>query len=309
MKKLLAKIRNKRLKGNVSLLVILILLASSVIGLLSISQIQHLLTYWDMTFNYFRAFYLAKAWTELGLTEIYNRENWFEDEIKNNKMDDDSINFQEIIKNNFMWPDNKYESAKPYFDMKIVSNFDSIVDDVRKNECNDNKITLKGKSEKSGKESPWEGIVLQLFKDETSWLDKILKFDYIEGIKWLDNNQVKGFNFDQTIEWKLMLWLFSYDNKWDMTNIIVKEQNDLKNFLEDNAENISWTRRYLSIKNIWDQDVIFCINNTWWSKKIPYSHYLVTVRGNYADMEVWLQSVVKKDFPSWSLDVLWWEWE
>jgi hypothetical protein len=73
MKKLLAKIRNKKLKGNVSLLVIFVLLASSVISLLSINQIQRLLTYGNMTFNYFRAFYLAKAGTELGLTEVYNR--------------------------------------------------------------------------------------------------------------------------------------------------------------------------------------------------------------------------------------------
>jgi hypothetical protein len=45
MKEALKKIRNKRLKGNVSLLVIFILLASSVISLLSINQIQRLLTY------------------------------------------------------------------------------------------------------------------------------------------------------------------------------------------------------------------------------------------------------------------------
>ncbi len=51
----------KKLSGNVSLLVILILLASSVIALLSINQIQHLLTYGNMTFNYFRSYYLAKA--------------------------------------------------------------------------------------------------------------------------------------------------------------------------------------------------------------------------------------------------------
>jgi ABC-type microcin C transport system permease subunit YejE len=75
MKIRMSKIRNKRLKGNISLLVILILLASSVIALLSINQIQRLISYGNMTFNYFRAFYLAKAGTELGLTEVYNRDN------------------------------------------------------------------------------------------------------------------------------------------------------------------------------------------------------------------------------------------
>ena len=38
---------------------------------------------------------------------------------------------------------------------------------------------------------------------------------------------------------------------------------------------------------------------------IPYSDSLITVRGNYGDMEVWLQSVVKRQTPSWSMNVLW----
>ena len=68
------------------------------------------------------------------------------------------------------------------------------------------------------------------------------------------------------------------------------------------AWSVGWGRRYLTIKNIWSTPVSFCIGNN-----IPYSDYLVTVRGNYADMEVWLKSVVKKEIPSWSLDVLWWD--
>jgi hypothetical protein len=37
---------------------------------------------------------------------------------------------------------------------------------------------------------------------------------------------------------------------------------------------------------------------------IPYSNSLVSVQANYGDMEVGLQSVVKKEVPAWSLDVL-----
>ena len=86
MKRLISKIKYKRLKGNISLLVILILLASSVISLLSINQIQRLLTYWNMTFNYFRAFYLAKAWTELWLTEVYNSGDGFNHSISGDNL-------------------------------------------------------------------------------------------------------------------------------------------------------------------------------------------------------------------------------
>jgi hypothetical protein len=64
-------------------------------------------------------------------------------------------------------------------------------------------------------------------------------------------------------------------------------------------------RNYLTIKNSWteNQVVKFCIYRED-KELIPYSDSLITVRGNYWDMEVWLQSVVKKEVPSWSLNVL-----
>lgn len=296
MKKIISRIRNKRLKGNVSLLVILILLASSVIALLSISQIQHLISYWNMTFNYFRAFYLAKAWTELGLTEVYNRENWFEDNILNEEKNDGSIDFNTIITKNFLWTDNEYEWAKPYFNMEIKSNFNIIGNDVRYDCDKDNKITLEPKSE----ENPWGWIVLSLFRDNTSGLKNIFNPDYEWGILKLDDDAIKNIKFDKDSVWDLMFWLFDYD----MNNIHVVKWKDLNKFLNDNIRSIEWKRKYLTIKNIWSTPVSFCIKS---NKNIPYSDYLITVRGNYADMEVWLKSVVKKEIPSWSLDVLWWE--
>ena len=304
MKKFISKIRNKRLKGNVSLLVILILLASSVIALLSISQIQHLITYWNMTFNYFRAFYLAKAGTEFGLTEVYNRENWFEYKILHEPNEDGLIDFNPIIAKNFLWDDNEYEWAKPYFNIEIKSNFNIIGNDVRYECSEDNKIILEPKTE----ENPWGWLVLSLFKDDTSGLRNILDPKYV-GISSLSDSTLKKIKFDRNPSWDLMFWLFNYD----MTNIHVVEwnqvvewkklDNDLHEFLENFEWKVEWVRRYLTIKNKWSTPVSFCIigNN------IPYSNYLVTVRGNYADMEVWLKSVVKKEVPSWSLDVLWWE--
>lgn len=299
MKKFISKIRNKRLKGNVSLLVILILLASSVIALLSISQIQHLITYWNMTFNYFRAFYLAKAGTELGLTEVYNRENWFEDKIINEINSDGTVKFDSLIAKNFLWDDNEYEWAKPYFNMEIKSNYNIIGNDVRYDCNNENKITLDPKD----RENPWGWVMLSLFKDNTTGLKNILNPDYVGGISALSNDKIKNIKFDRNpTAWDLMFWLFNYD----MTSIYVVEWkdlgslNNLNTFL--NSYSVGWTRRYLTIKNIWSTPVSFCIGNN-----IPYSDYLITVRGNYADMEVWLKSVVKKEVPSWSLDVLWWE--
>ena len=295
MKSIISKIKNKRLKGNVSLLIIFILLASSVIALLSINQIQRLLTYWNMTFNYFRSFYLAKAWTELGLSEIYNREAWFEQIINS---------WDAIITENLIWI---YTGFNPYFTMNISWDFQYLTNDVRyttKNDCSgDNKITLW----------TWEWIVLSLFNDELSNSNNIKKIlsDHI-WVTPLDWNKIMNLELKK-VEWNwspvnyFTFWLFDYDNAWNMNNIFVEkwDANKLSTFLS-HASSLAWSRKYLTIKNpwTWNEIVKFCINMN--DQLIPYSDSLITVKANYGDMEVWLQSVIKKSTPSWALNVLWW---
>ena len=292
MKKLLAKIKNKKLKGNVSLLVIFVLLASSVISLLSINQIQRLITYGNMTFNYFRAFYIAKAWTELWLTEVYYREAWFEHSVSSG---------DSIVTENLIWI---YTWFNPYFNMNISWNFQYLTNDIRyTNECSgDNKITL----------GSWEWIMLSLFTDETSVIDDILtgtkesnieKYDNISNVTLKDLQWEKNTNTDKV----LTFWLFSYDGSGNMTDIVVVETwgNKLDSFLENNSIiNNDDKRKYLTIKNprTWDEVVKFCVHAEW--NLIPYSDSLISVQANYGDMEVWLQSVVKKWAPDWTLNVL-----
>ena len=301
MKKLLAKIRNKRLKGNVSLLVILILLASSVIALLSISQIQHLITYWNMTYNYFRAFYLAKAWTELGLTEVYYREAWFENTINS---------WDAIVSWNFTGANSGFNT---YFTMNISWNFQHLTNDVRyTNECDvGNRITLWA----------WEWIMLSLFKDVTTGCTNTILTGY-SNIKKMGNDVIQNIEMENT-EWSwwtiryFTFWLFDYNTGWDMNNITVKTWDNLNIFLKNVFSGAMKNfgsgseHAYLTIKNpwTWSETVSFCIHDKESKRKenkvIPYSNSLITVRGNYADMEVWLQSVVEKEVPFWAMDVLW----
>lgn len=288
MKKIITKIRNERLKGNVSLLVIFVLLASSVIALLSINQIQRLLTYWNMTFNYFRAFYLAKAWTELGLTEVYYREAWFEHVINS---------WDAIISWNFI---QEYSGFNPYFTMNISWEFKHLTDDVRyTDKCDDdNRITL----------GTWEWMILSLFWDKTNWFNEIFNDGTNEIQKYPDdditNLKMEWIHWDNWDSY-FTFWLFDFNNR-SMWDIIVKTWDDLNGFLRNNIGSVKWERKYLSIKNSWTSDevVSFCITNNE-DNAIPYSDSLITVRWNYGDMEVGLQSVVKKTTPSWSLNVLW----
>ena len=280
MKKLLAKIRNKKLKGNVSLLVIFVLLASSVISLLSINQIQRLLTYGNMTFNYFRAFYMAKAGTELWLTEVYNSGDGFNHEV---------LSGSAIVTWNLL---SGYEWFEPYFNMTITWSFATLTNDIRNSECNDeNKIRL----------TSWAWIMLSLFSDDTgkewnfsgifSENKKITKLKKFTELSLLDNNSELTFAF------------FTYNNSGYMTDIVVSTWTDLGDFIKKKtiSDGDKW---YLTIKNpgTWDEVAEFCINMN--GDLIPYSDSLITVFWHYGDMEVWLQSIVKKWVPDWTLNVL-----
>ena len=282
MKSFLSKIRNKKLNGNISLLVILILLWSSVIALLSINQIQRLMTYGNMTFNYFRAYYLAKAWTELWLTEVYNRRDGF-----NYKVESGSS----IISWNLIWI---YSWFNPYFELDIKWSFKYLTNDIRySNKCDkDNKIILKS----------WDGIVIALFSDETKELSEILddeKFIKSDFSRFSDLRME-----DKLWDSELTFWLFGYDSilNGNMDSVIVEKWNDLNEFLSDKKILSKYT--YLTIKNSWNDDISFCITGRK-GDKIPYSKSLITVRANYGDMEVWLESIVNKSTPSWFLEWLW----
>ncbi len=290
MKKLLAKIRNKRLKGNISLLVILILLASSVISLLSINQIQRLLTYWNMTFNYFRAFYLAKAWTELWLTEVYNRGDGFDNTV---------LSGSALVTWNLL---SEYSGFNPYFYVTITWRFEYLTNNIKESDkCEDNEIIL----------GTGEWLMLSLFEDKASNKDtNTILSDYTE-ISKLDENKITDLKIvNPRWEWwdaDFTFWLFDYDTEWNMSNIFVENWNatSLKDFLSDHINYLDGDHKYLTIKNswTWNEVVEFCISMN--GNLIPYSNSLITVFWHYGDMEVWIQSIVKKWVPDWTLNVLW----
>ncbi|MCF7834955.1 hypothetical protein K9M48_02770 [Candidatus Gracilibacteria bacterium] len=69
------------LNGNISILVIFVLLASSLIGILSTNFIRDLFNYNNTISNHYKGYYLSKAGLELSLTEISNNGIGFENKV------------------------------------------------------------------------------------------------------------------------------------------------------------------------------------------------------------------------------------
>lgn len=292
------KIKNKKLKGNISLLVILVLLATSVITLLSINQITRLISYWNQTFNYFRAYYLAKAWTELWLAEVYNREDGFNHKV---------LSWSEIVSWNLVW---NFTGFNPYFNMTISWSFTTLTNDVRNSECSWNKIILNT--------GAW--IMLSLFYDNTTQTHEILSgWTNEKNIKPLNGEWIKKLTL-QNWNWanKLTFALFTYKKDNDigdylMDDIVVetdKSANDLNAFLNSTGtapliNDTNTNKKYLTIKNsgTWNEVIEFCISIDD-KTLIPYSNSLITTIWHYGDTEVGIQSIVKKWIPDWALNVI-----
>ncbi len=68
----------KRKSGNVSILVIFVLLASSLLGILSMNFVKQMMEQSAVVTAYYKSYYLAKAWIELWLSQISHRDVGFE---------------------------------------------------------------------------------------------------------------------------------------------------------------------------------------------------------------------------------------
>ncbi len=60
-------------KWNISILVIFVLLASSLLGILSMNFVQQMMKQSAVVNSYYKTYYLSKAWIELGLSQIKYR--------------------------------------------------------------------------------------------------------------------------------------------------------------------------------------------------------------------------------------------
>jgi hypothetical protein len=73
----------KKKSGNISILVIFVLLASSLLGILSMNFVQQMMKQSATVHNYYKAYYLAKAGLELSLAQVTSRGVGFEYTISN----------------------------------------------------------------------------------------------------------------------------------------------------------------------------------------------------------------------------------
>ena len=277
---------------------ILVLLACSLMGILSMNFLNNLLSYTDNSYSYYKSYYYAKAWLELALTEIDNSDVWFSQEI--------SIN--NVINNNFGW-------EEEWFNVSILWRSTFLSNEFWKtSDCNE--ITALSIPAK------WS-MTLPMFYDNSSDYNTILSVNNI--YSYLANARSKLqvlYLWDQYDvpmldiwvvfqSWDSILWDYIYMTwlKFDK-NFFSNYFNEFYTMYWDEPWNINIGKdyyfSYIVISNPTDNDIRFCID-AWVDSQIkeylwPTTKYFISSRWEYRGKTVWLQAIYAQPLPSFFIN-------
>ena len=254
---------NNNPKWNISILVIFVLLASSLIGILTMNFVKQMVSYTNDMNSYNKSYYYAKAGLELALVEINNAGIWFANHIWSG---------DDIFVDNF-------SCSTCNFDVDIQGKTQYLSEKFWLNTgCSDeNAFVLSG----------WESIALPLFVQKNIISNNDLFSSWIS----YDNQLLKyigdiRFENTQDFVWEFNLGLIVLlDNVVQRDLLFVKSldwsRDMIENYFEsyfgyywdealDNEEYLA----YLLITNVEDDLASFCLSindlNVGWLDKDMY---------------------------------------
>ena len=275
---------NRKINWNISILVILVLLACSLMGILSMNFLNNLLSYTDNSYSYYKSYYFAKAGLELALTEIDNSDVWFSQEILiNNVINSNFGGEEEWFNVSILW-------KSPFLSNEFWKTFD----------CNE--ITALSIPAK------WS-MTLPMFYDNSSDYDTILSpnsvYDYLANAwdklevryLWEQNPVLDIWVIFQS--WDSILWDYIYMTWLTFNSTFFK--NYFKNFNSMYPDVLNYKYlSYIVISNPTDSEVKFCVNA--WESSWPTTKYFISSRWQYRGKTVWLQAIYAQPLPSFFIN-------
>lgn len=276
-------------KWNISILVIFVLLASSLLGVLAMNFVQSMMKQSATVYNYYQSYYLAKAGIELSLPELSHRGIWFEQ----------SMSGLDILSGNFLC----------------------------KEKC-DMSFTLLGMSTVLGQQSVWisgcqspfvltEGssLVVPLFRDRFSWsisawftspivytnlygalqhanLQSTSSAEVIFGMVVLSWEDLASDGiFFQTGDFPQ--WLSPFLDAFEQRFPTLLHISNLSN------ADISPYRFFFILSNPEDPPISFCLIS---QQALPMQQYLIKSQWRYNQQTLGLESVYRQAIPNFLLN-------
>lgn len=268
------KNNNFKPKGNILVLVILILTASSLMGILARSFLKNFIVYQSQIYHHQKASSMMKAGLELGLAMVENREIWFEYTIEEGA---------NPLTGNFI-----YCGEDCNFSLEIEANAPAVVQNYREfwDQCEDkeyaeNRIVL----------NPWVALAIPLFRDK--------------GVESIQEALIKISDKNKNMQKNQLDVETVYPNPANLENsqikIIVTENSfkaepsgskDLRQIRAD------WNiNNYYLIRNESKAAVEICLKSKNETGMIPQENSLIESFGSFRNTILWKRAIFKKGIP------------
>lgn len=283
-----------RKQWNISLMVLFILLACSLLGLLTLHFVENMFAQSAQIFGYYKSYYLSKAGVELSLTQLKNRGVWFSLQIDSG---------YDIVRENFV------SSGTYFFESSIVGRSSLLSRSVVQMSWCEIPFVL----------STGESLVVPVFFDNftgsifDSFQPSIV---YKNAGYLLQDTEVIGTDHQGLVSVGILVSsgtdLYQtgvYFTTWDFGtprffNGFSSKVQGVFASLED-FELLDWKnntalQNYLVVANKSDHKLSFCLAIQGW--QLPTEQYLIKSFGMYGNQKIGLEAVYKQPIPSYLIE-------
>lgn len=282
-------------------MVMFILIACSLFGLLTVRFLQSMFVQSAQIHDYYKSYYLAKAWLELVFVQLPVRGLWFDFVVSSGS---------DIIKQNFL------SAGNYYFESSIVGRSNLLSRSVRQSSTCSEPFSL----------NHWESLIFPLFYDKFDSkiygtydsLSKPIDYDIKQQLlsnfefSWLNNNPKVSLWILISSWWDLYEnWIYfigvdsldqgSFDNfvKWVNNSFVYSNLGDA-NFSNWPNYMTDWFKAYFIIANKDNKAFQFCLENK--QSEFPLQQYWIKSIGVYNNQKLGLEVEYRQPLPSYFVD-------
>ncbi len=274
-------------KWNISLLVLFILVASSLLWILAFQYVKHIAVQTTQIHNYYKAYYLAKWGSEIWLSLMKIRKEWFSRNIDNNdKIISQNISSWLQLSIKIQWKSDFLSAWHP--------------DDT---ECN-NPIII----------GSWQSFILPLFIDQPSKKAQEIFSEniYYQNLsEWLESLQITGISESRNVN----LWII-ISSEWELTGAYFTGKSLYWNVFEEFVKNIKsfysatidpafsdrqhWDlQNYLIIANTEKRNLEFCLQS---QQELSLEKTYISSFGEITTEKIWLETIFQQPIPSYLIE-------
>jgi len=279
-------------KWNISLLVLFVLVACSLLGIIAVQYTRHIAIQTDQMNNYYKAYYLAKWWSEIWLSLMQLRKEWYSWEIKNNeKFIEQNISSGSTFSLNIQWRSNIISMWHP-----------------NETECI-NPIII----------GSWQSFVLPLFIDlpESDITNHFSEQKFYRNMsEHLKELKIKN-NYSP---WNVNIWII-LSSWWQLselwiffTGLVFQWEDFFENFVNNINESFTnimdanimdrqnWDlQNYIIIANKENKELSFCLELPDWKEFSLAKTYISSFWYAWTK-KIWLETIYQQPIPSYLID-------